>query len=136
MTSRPDLLPIRPEAAGPRRKHISLFYPDTEEDRMAIVQAMLGKNKIEHEVKDWSAITRSKLNLSGADIEGMLIRARRYARGAGSQAVTQEGLEKVASEFTPARDETAVEYQTLVAAREATSRDMIPEEYRHLRQSN
>jgi AAA+ superfamily predicted ATPase len=132
MTSRPDLLPIDLKRQGRAEEHISLFYPDTEEDRMAIVQAMLGKNKIEHEVKDWAAITRSQLNLSGADIEGILIRSRRYARAAGRQAVNQEDIEKVASEFTPARDEMAVEYQTLVAAREATSREMIPEEYRHL----
>jgi SpoVK/Ycf46/Vps4 family AAA+-type ATPase len=132
MTSRPDLLPIDLKRQGRAEEHISLFYPDTAEDRAAIVEAMLRKNKIEHEVKDWAPITHSSLNLSGADIEGMLIRARRYARADGRKAVNHEDLEKVASEFTPARDEMAVEYQTLVAAREATSRDMIPEEYRHL----
>ncbi|HKY05868.1 MAG TPA: hypothetical protein VJQ56_13310, partial [Blastocatellia bacterium] len=104
----------------------------TEEDRLAIILAMVGKNKIEHEVTDWSAITKNKLNLSGADIESMLIRARRLARIASRKAVAQADIEAVAAEFSPARDEMAVEYQTLVAAREATSRDMVPEKYRHL----
>jgi hypothetical protein len=62
----------------------------------------------------------------------MLIRARRIARAGGRKALTQADVERVASEFTPARDEMAVEYQILVAAREATSREMIPEEYRRL----
>ena len=81
---------------------------------------------------DWTPITKSKLTLSGADIESMLIRARRVARMAGRAAVSQADMEQVANEFSPARDEMAVEYQTLVAAREATSREMIPEQYRHL----
>ncbi|HKQ04751.1 MAG TPA: AAA family ATPase [Blastocatellia bacterium] len=132
MTSRPDLLPIDLKRQGRAEEHISLFYPETEEDRQQVVEAMLGKNKITHEVSDWSPITRSKLTLSGADIESLLIRARRVARMAGHAAVTQADLEQVANEFSPARDEMAIEYQVLVAAREATSREMIPEQYRHL----
>jgi SpoVK/Ycf46/Vps4 family AAA+-type ATPase len=132
MTSRPDLLPIDLKRQGRAEEHISLFYPETESDRQAIVDAMIRKNKIEHEVSDWTPITKSKLTLSGADIESMLIRARRVARMAGRAAVSQADMEQVANEFSPARDEMAVEYQTLVAAREATSREMIPEQYRHL----
>lgn len=132
MTSRPDLLPIDLKRQGRAEEHISLFYPDTEADRQAVVEAMIGKNKITHEVEDWSPVTKNKLTLSGADIESMLIRARRVSRLAGRQAVTQQDIEQVANEFSPARDEMAVEYQMLVAAREATSREMIPEQYRHM----
>jgi ATP-dependent 26S proteasome regulatory subunit len=132
MTSRPDLLPIDLKRQGRAEEHISLFYPDTEEDRQAIINAMLGKNKIDHEVADWTTITRREMSLSGADIESILIRARRVARTSGRQSVTQEDLVKVADEFVPARDEMAVEFQNLVAAREATSREMLPEQYKHL----
>jgi SpoVK/Ycf46/Vps4 family AAA+-type ATPase len=132
MTSRPDLLPIDLKRQGRAEEHISLFYPDSDEDRQQVIEAMIGKNKINHEVADWSPITKNRLSLSGADIESMLIRARRVARMAGRTAVTQADLEQVANEFSPARDEMAVEYQVLVAAREATSREMIPEQYRHL----
>jgi AAA+ superfamily predicted ATPase len=132
MTSRPDLLPIDLKRQGRAEEHISLFYPDSQEDRQQVIEAMLGKNKIKHEVADWSPITGNKLTLSGADIESMLIRARRVARLASRPAVTQADIEQVANEFSPARDEMAVEYQMLVAAREATSREMIPEQYRHL----
>ena len=72
----------------------------------------------------------SQLHLSGADIESILIRARRTARIAGHPKATNEDLAFIASEFTPARDDLAVEYQELVAAREATSKAMIPPRFR------
>jgi SpoVK/Ycf46/Vps4 family AAA+-type ATPase len=132
MTSRPDLLPIDLKRQGRAEEHISLFYPETETERLEIVEAMVRKNKIEHEVTEWSSITQNKLTLSGADIESMLIRSRRVAKMNGRAKVAQQDIEAVASEFTPARDEMAVEFQMLVAAREATSREMIPEKYRNL----
>src|SRR5215813_1269630 len=132
MTSRPDLLPIDLKRQGRAEEHISLFYPDTEEDRAAVIEAMVGKHKIVHEITDWSPITKNKLTLSGADIESMLIRTRRVSRMAGRDKASQQDVEQVASEFSPARDEMAVEYQILVAAREATSKEMVPEQYRQL----
>ncbi len=132
MTSRPDLLPIDLKRQGRAEEHISLFYPETESDRQEVIDAMIRKNKIDHEVADWHAITKNKLTLSGADIESMLIRSRRVAKMNKHEKVTQQDLEQVANEFTPARDEMAVEYQMLVAAREATSKEMIPEKFRNL----
>jgi SpoVK/Ycf46/Vps4 family AAA+-type ATPase len=130
MTCRPDLLPIDLKRQGRCEEHISLFYPQTEQDRLEITEAMVRKNKIQHSVTDWSPITKHALELSGADIESMLIRTRREARRQGRDTVTQEDLVKVATEFIPARDELELEYQTLVAVLEATSRDMIPLKYR------
>ena len=132
MTSRPDLLPIDLKRQGRAEEHISLFYPDSEEDRLAVIEAMIHKHKIAHEVTDWSPITKNTLTLSGADIESMLIRARRMSRIAARDKTGQQDIQQVANEFSPARDEMAVEYQILVAAREATSREMVPEQYRHL----
>jgi SpoVK/Ycf46/Vps4 family AAA+-type ATPase len=132
MTCRPDRLPIDLKRQGRCEEHISLFYPQSEEERLEIVQAMVRKNAIRHAIEDWSPITRHPQDLSGADIESMLIRARRLARQAQRDVVLPEDLERVAREFIPARDELALEYQTLVAIREATSREMIPPKYRHL----
>jgi len=47
--------------------------------------------------------------LSGADIEPILIRCR-VARQAGRKEVSPEDVRAVAQEFTPARDEVAIEY--------------------------
>jgi ATP-dependent 26S proteasome regulatory subunit len=132
MTSRPDLLPIDLKRQGRAEEHISLFYPESEQDRLEVIEAMIRKHKLAHEVTDWSPITKNKLTLSGADIESMIVRARRTGRIAGREKTGQQDIEQVANEFSPARDEMAVEYQILVAAREATSREMVPEQYRHL----
>jgi AAA+ superfamily predicted ATPase len=132
MTSRPDLLPIDLKRQGRCEEHISLFYPEVEGERQEIAEAMARKNRIQHEITDWSPVTRSPLRLSGADIESILIRARRVARQAGATSVGNQHIASVASEFTPARDELAVEYQELVAAREATSRSMLPPRYQQV----
>jgi AAA+ superfamily predicted ATPase len=132
MTSRPDRLPIDLKRQGRCEEHIALFYPETPEERQEIAEAMARKNRIGSQITDWGPITGSALHLSGADIESILIRARRIARIAGHGPVTNEDLAFVASEFTPARDDQAIEYQELVAAREATSRAMIPHRFRHM----
>ena len=130
MTSRPDLLPIDLKRQGRCEEHISLFYPEGEADLQEIAEAMATKNKLQHKITDWTPVTLSSLHLSGADIESIIIRARRVARQAGRAEVTAADLRSVAEEFTPARDELAVEYQELVAAREATSRAMLPARFR------
>src|SRR5262249_57947361 len=81
---------------------------------------------------EWSPNSANELPLAGADSEPILLGARRAARIAGHDQVTNEVLAAVASEFTPARDDQAVEYQELVAAREATSRAMIPPRFRDM----
>src|SRR5262249_53239761 len=109
MTSRPDLLPIDLKRQGRAEEHISLVYPESEEDRLAVIEAMIRKHKIKHEVTDWSPITKNKLTLSGADIESMLLRARRTSRIAKRKTMAQQDLQAVAAEFSPARDEMAIE---------------------------
>jgi SpoVK/Ycf46/Vps4 family AAA+-type ATPase len=132
MTCRPDLLPIDLKRQGRCEEHLSLFYPETEEDRREIAQAMVKKNAIEHNISDWTPLAKHPLDISGADIEAILIRCRREARNAGRKVVMQEDLQRIADEFTPARDETAVEYQTLVAVRESTSKEMLPEVFKKM----
>lgn len=132
MTSRPDRLPIDLKRQGRCEEHIALFYPETPEERREIAEVMAAKNKIDHQITNWGPIINSQLHLSGADIESILIRARRIARIEKHEKVTQEDLAFVASEFTPARDDLAVEYQELVAAREATSRAMVPIRFRSM----
>ncbi len=132
MTSRPDLLPIDLKRQGRCEEHIALFYPETSDERKEIAEAMARKNGINNTIDDWSPITDNELHLSGADIESILIRSRRVARHVGHPHVTNDDLASVAKDFTPARDDQAVEYQELVAAREATTRAMIPPRFRKM----
>ncbi|MBK7597468.1 MAG: ATP-binding protein [Acidobacteria bacterium] len=130
MTSRPDRLPIDLKRQGRCEEHIALFYPETAEERQEIATVMTRKNNIKNKITDWGPVNKSQIHLSGADIESILIRSRRGARIAGHDGVTNDDLAFVASEFTPARDDQAVEYQELVAAREATTRAMVPARFR------
>ena len=130
MTSRPDRLPIDLKRQGRCEEHIALFYPETAEERQEIATVMARKNNIKNKITDWGPVNKSQIHLSGADIESILIRSRRVARIAGHDEVTNDDLAFVASEFTPARDDQAVEYQELVAAREATTRAMVPPRFR------
>ncbi|KAF0218904.1 MAG: AAA ATPase, partial [bacterium] len=92
MTCRPDLLPIDLKRQGRCEEHISLFYPDNEQERLEIAEAMVKKNNIENTFTDWSPLTKHDLSLSGADIEAILIRCRRNARNNGRKVVSQEDL--------------------------------------------
>jgi SpoVK/Ycf46/Vps4 family AAA+-type ATPase len=80
MTSRPDRIPIDLKRQGRCEEHIALFYPESPEERKEIAELMVRKNKIKHQITDWGSIINSQLHLSGADIESILIRARRVSR--------------------------------------------------------
>src|SRR5512140_3699707 len=41
LTCRPDLLPIDLKRQGRAEEHIALFYPETPEERLALLRAML-----------------------------------------------------------------------------------------------
>ena len=43
LTCRPDLLPVDLKRQGRAEEHIALFYPDTDEERLAMFRAMLKK---------------------------------------------------------------------------------------------
>ena len=46
LTSRPDLLPVDLKRQGRAEEHIALFYPETTEERLAMLRAMLKKTCI------------------------------------------------------------------------------------------
>ena len=43
LTSRPDLLPVDLKRQGRAEEHIALFYPETDEERLAMLRAMIKK---------------------------------------------------------------------------------------------
>ena len=76
LTCRPDLLPVDLKRQGRAEEHIALFYPDTDEERAAMLRAMQKKSgtELSAEVEQYFA-DRSE-GLSGADIEAVLMRTR------------------------------------------------------------
>ncbi len=76
LTCRPDLLPVDLKRQGRCEEHIPLFYPQSPEELKAMFLAMAKKAKVtidESNLPDFAKMP----SLSGADIEGVLTRARR-----------------------------------------------------------
>ena len=133
LTCRPDLLPVDLKRQGRAEEHIALFYPETAEDRSAMLRAMLKKTGTKFAAPEEAEALFQKQSgtYSGADIEALLVRARMRAALAGRDTVSAEELQVTLGDFIPASSPDEVELQTLVAVLECTSRSLLPERYRN-----
>ncbi len=131
LTSRPDLLPVDLKRQGRAEEHLALFYPDTKEDRLAMLRAMLTKTRIPLAGPDVEQAFLEKAGqLSGADIEAVLVRASMRSTLAGVAAVTAPDLLATLDDFIPPSYPAEIELQNLVAVQECTRRSLLPEKYR------
>jgi hypothetical protein len=69
--------------------------------------------------------------MSGADLEAALVRAKLRAVNDKRDKVSRDDLGKTFADFLPPSYPLEVELQTLVAVAECTSRELLPESYRH-----
>src|SRR5258708_6505255 len=77
LTCRPDLLPVDLKRHGRAEEHIALFYPDTTEERVALLRAMQRKSGMAPFPADVEKFfVEQSGSLSGADIEAVLVRSR------------------------------------------------------------
>src|SRR5260221_14794073 len=71
LTCRPDLLPVDLKRQGRAEEHIALFYPDTDEESLAMWRAMQRKISMPPFPEDVETFfLEHSGSLSGADIEG------------------------------------------------------------------
>jgi SpoVK/Ycf46/Vps4 family AAA+-type ATPase len=131
LTCRPDLLPVDLKRQGRAEIHIPLFYPDTDEQKRHYFTILARKNGGALEAKDVPA-EALKLPLSGADIEGLVIRAKRRALLGGSPAIRADDLSAVLQNFLPQTNADEIELQTLAAVLECTHQDFLPAALRKL----
>jgi AAA+ superfamily predicted ATPase len=133
LTCRPDLLPVDLKRQGRAEEHIALFYPDTPEERLALLRAMqkkIGMTLFPAEVEKF--FLEHSGNLSGADIEAVLIRSELRSRLLNQSAVKNEDLKAALEDFIPPYYPTEIDLQTLVAVLECTSRSLLPQKYRDI----
>ncbi|MFN7920460.1 MAG: AAA family ATPase [Bryobacteraceae bacterium] len=132
LTCRPDLLPVDLKRQGRAEEHLALFYPETIEDRVAMLRAMQKKTgaAFASATEAEALFARQPGNFSGADIEALLTRAKMRATLAGRASIETADLEQTLGDFIPASSPGEVELQTLVAVLECTSRSLLPEGYR------
>ncbi|MBN2528956.1 MAG: ATP-binding protein [Deltaproteobacteria bacterium] len=129
LTCRPDLLPIDIKRQGRCEVHIPLFYPETEEDYTEMFQVMGKKNRIAIARDDVPPMPDGIL-LSGADIEGIITRARRMAILEESDNVTAAHLRASLSQFVPSHQSEEKQLQVVAAVIESTDVNFLPESYR------
>ena len=119
LTCRPDLLPIDLKRQGRAEVHIPLFYPQAVSELKEMFRVMARKNRVtlsEHAVPD---VTMER-NLSGADVESVVLAARRSAMSAGRTDVDRSDLQTALDSFIPSAQGLEKELQETVAVLECT----------------
>jgi SpoVK/Ycf46/Vps4 family AAA+-type ATPase len=136
LTARPDLLPIDLKRQGRAEEHIALFYPETVAERDELFAAMAKKTQTDvGALSPASLIPPGAPQMSGADLEAALVRAKARAVAGGRTQVSEDDLRATFADFIPPSYPLEVEMQTLVAVQECTSRAVLPEKYRSMDRS-
>lgn len=136
ITCRPDLLPIDLKRQGRAEEHLALFYPDTVDERVELFETL--QRKLDIKVNKFPLIDifrKFQFEISGADIEAILVRAKMRASIENRVIVTKEDLEDTIKDFIPPAYPHEIELQNLVAVLECTSREMVPRRYQNMDRS-
>ncbi|MBM3766326.1 MAG: ATP-binding protein [Acidobacteria bacterium] len=133
LTCRPDLLPVDLKRQGRAEEHLALFYPDTDEDRLAMLRVMMKKTGVKLASEAVEKLFLEKAgSMSGADIEAILVRASMKSALEKEASVDAADLQHVLEDFIPPSYPTEIEMQTLIAVSECTRRSLLPSKYRDM----
>ncbi|MDR0513091.1 MAG: AAA family ATPase [Treponema sp.] len=130
ITCRPDLLPIDLKRQGRAEEHFALFYPETLTEKVALFGTLVKKLKFGvHTFPVADLFKKYEHDVSGAEIESMLIRAMQRALTDGRTMIGKKDMEEVMEDFIPPSYPHAIRLQNLVAAVECTSKKMVPKRF-------
>ena len=129
LTSRPDLLPIDLKRQGRAEVHIPLFYPFEEAEIRTMFEVMAKKSKLKLAADAIPAIPADG-RLSGADIESIVLAAKRLTLAAGRTELTRADLESSLKEFIPSAQGLEKERQEIAAVLECTQMSLLPPTWR------
>jgi hypothetical protein len=76
-----------------------------------------------------------RMEVSGAEIEAMLIRAKQRAVMEGRTMISREDMEEVMGDYNPPLYEHEIRLQNLAAVLECTSKKMVPKRFQDLSSS-
>jgi AAA+ superfamily predicted ATPase len=133
ITCRPDLLPIDLKRQGRAEEHLALFYPETDEEKIALFETLV--RKLDLSIRRFSVgdlLKNFNHEFSGADLEAVLIRAKFKAAMEGRTFVTKEDMDETMADFVPPAYPHEIELQNLVAVVECTSKEMVPKRLQNL----
>ena len=125
LTSRPDLLPIDLKRQGRAEVHLPLFNPPNDDEVRAMFLAMARKNRFRLDPALLPAGLSEK-GFSGADIESIVLSAKRLALTQGREQATAEDVAHALDDFVPSAQGLEKEKQELAAVLECTSKSFLP----------
>lgn len=131
LTCRPDLLPIDLKRQGRAEVHIPLFYPEDADQVREMFRVMARKNKTTLPA-DALPVLEADLSLSGADIEAVVLSAKRRALSAGRHELTPQDLLQAAESFIPSAQGLEKELQEIAAVLECTQLEFLPPRWRQV----
>jgi AAA+ superfamily predicted ATPase len=129
LTSRPDLLPIDLKRQGRAEVHIPLFYPHEPAEIRTMFSVMARKNKLSVGDDAIPQVDPAR-GLSGADIESVVLAAKRRMMTAGRKDASRDDLEQALAEFIPSAQGLEKELQDIVAVLECTQLSFLPPNWR------
>jgi len=129
LTSRPDLLPIDLKRQGRAEVHLPLFNPHDEAEVRYMFKVMGKKNKADLN-PDLLPEGLAEKNYSGADIESIVLIAKRHALIQGHESLLADDLNAAVEEFVPSAQGLEKEKQELAAVLECTSMTFLPHVWR------
>ncbi len=129
LTCRPDLLPIDLKRQGRAEVHIPMFYPQGEAEVREMFLAMARKNKAAMQPDALPPVIGDR-QLSGADIESIVLSAKRAAVTAGRTELSKADLEQAVGDFLPSVQGLEKELQELAAVLECTQLNFLPPSWR------
>jgi len=143
LTSRPDLLPIDLKRQGRAEVHIPLFYPHDQSEMESMFAAMARKSHIKL-APGLPGPIDLELGLSGADIESVVLAAKRKgleraAEAAGEtaawtapEAILATDLASALDDFMPSAQGLEKELQEIAAVLECTEKRFLPDRWQQL----
>lgn len=131
LTSRPELLPIDLKRQGRAEVHIPLFYPKKEEEiqKMFVIMAKKNKVKLEDDAVPDVSVERE---LSGADIESIVLNAKRQMMADGREVLNRKDMEESLESFIPSAQGIEKELQEMNAVLECTDRRFLTDHWREV----
>ncbi|WP_165063806.1 ATP-binding protein [Paludisphaera rhizosphaerae] len=129
LTSRPDLLPIDLKRQGRAEVHLPLFNPPNDAEVREMFLAMARKNKFR---LDPSLLPDGLADrgFSGADIESIVLSAKRLALTQNREQATAEDVKSALEDFVPSAQGLEKEKQELAAVLECTSKSFLPNDWK------
>ena len=136
LTSRPELLPIDLKRQGRAEVHIPLFYPKEESEIQKMFAIMAKKNKVKL-ADDAIPNVSVERELSGADIESVVLNAKREMMADGRDVLARADMEMSLESFIPSAQGIEKELQEMNAVLECTDRRFLTDQWREaLEQTN